>query len=230
MIEWFPAITGILVIIAGLISLVVYKKVGSPLSMLLGLGLILGVGTNSILESYEVFMEASGLPTWQPGGMSWLTVDTSRALFIMLWAFFEMMLILELLQWRELKDRFTISLLILVIGAGVSFYLNLLTNPASKIGGLPPYTVSSYFRVFLFLIPLPLVLGYILIGRIYKPSGSRGALITGLAFLLHGLTLPTYPLLKISEITLALWYTFGGIVPAFVATLGTYTMAREAPS
>ena len=224
---WFPAATGILVLIAGVISLIVYRKLGSPLSMLLGLGLMLGVGINSVIEGYEAYMETTGLRYWSPGGPLWLAVDTTRALFIMLWAFFESMLILEILQWRGLRDRAALSTFLFALGSGVSIYINVFVDPSSKIYGLSPYTLTSYFRVFVFLIPLPLILGYLLIARLYRLSASKGALITGIGFLLHGLTLPTYPILKVSESTLALWYTFGGIVPAFVAVLGIYMMSRE---
>jgi hypothetical protein len=222
--------TGGLLIVAAAIGFYVYSRSRFTALFSLSLGLLF-VGLQSILDGYinDILITSYGgswdnVPQSDLGRL--LALDTVRASFIVAWAGAEASVLIELLGVRDPRIRLGIPAGIWALGTFQSFAMNMLSGvePVSQ-----RIELSSIVRVYGFLVVIPLIVGFYIIDRMWRETGSRGLLYIGLAFLLHGVSVSLYSFLKgASPATLGIWYIVGGIVPSLVALYGMILLAREA--
>lgn len=219
----YPLFTGIILFGASFTALGLYADTKVRSNLVLGLGLMF-VGTNSLMESVIVLQSLS-IAEFESTYL-FLIEDSVRAVFIMLWAGMEILFALTVTE-RWSMDRRMIPVVAVILASLIpTFYLNLIYGE-SIVFGLKAWVLSSYFRVLVFLVPIPLIVGIYLFFKLYKPLKTQGPLLLSIAFIIHGVTLPLYPILKSSEVLLALWYVFGGIIPGLVATQGIRLISKE---
>lgn len=219
----YPLFTGIILFGASFIALGLYADTKVRSNLVLGLGLMF-VGVNSLMESVVVLqsMNITGFESTY----IFLIEDTVRAVFIMLWAGMEILFALTVTERWSMSRRMIPVVVVLTASLIPTFYLNLVCGE-SIVFGLKAWVLSSYLRVLVFLVPIPLIVGVYLLLKLYRPLKTLGPLLLSTAFIIHGVTLPLYPILKGSEVLLALWYGFGGIVPGLVATQGIRLISKE---
>ncbi len=225
----FPYITGIILFISTAIVYNAYEKTGSKPLIVLALGLFF-VGLESVLDGYE----ASLLQTYANG--SWnnlagslhlskvLAIDTIRGIFIVAWAAAEIAFVALLAGAEKKSITVGVPTVIFIVGTVETAGLNY-----SSIQPLEHRIfVSSAIRVLAILVPAALFSGIYILAKLYRDLRSKSLLAYGLAFLIHGLTLPTYSIAKESgPILLGLWYALGGIVPAVLAAAATLLLVKE---
>jgi len=218
----FPGITGVLLVMAGAVGLRIYRESGNHAILWLSLGLLF-VAVQSLMESY-VNYKVLTLEGFY-GSDEYYLLDAIRGMFIVLWASAQALVLMEMTGTTERWVYYTFPLLIFISGTIYTFAVNIVSdidNPANRI------LVSSIGRVMGILIPMALILGSYMIVGLAQPVGSRGALLIGIAFILHGITLPFYSLAKEAGVlTLGMWYAMGGVIPAALAVYGFIVLTRE---
>ncbi len=218
----FPAATGTLVILASLVGGRVYIVSGNRAIMWLSIGLLF-VGVQSLLEGYVNYLIDTTEGFY--GSREHYFIDAIRGVFIILWASAQALVLIEMSGASEQRWILSLPIVILIAGSTSTFTINLLSgieDPAHLL------LISSIARVVGILIPMAFILGIFMINAIARPTGSRGALIIGVAFLLHAITLPFYSVAKGAGVaTLGLWYAIGGIIPAFGTVYGFYQLVKE---
>jgi len=224
----FPFATGVLLLAASVFVYGVYRQTGFRGLLYLSLGL-LAVAVESFLDGYEAMLLLS------VAGGSWdsvppdklntlLLIDAVRGVFIVVWAAMEVLFTAHLAMTENRLVRQVLPAAILVIGTLETFLLN--------FSGIEPISkrilISSAGRVLGILVPVALATGIYILWKLWREIRTPSLLAWGLGFTLHGLTLPTYTLAKEAGSTaLGLWYLFGGVIPAFLAALGAYLLAKE---
>ncbi len=224
----FPYTTGIVLVIGALFVLYVYTRIGSKALIYLGVGLLM-VAMESFLDGFE----ASKLISFAAGNwnalsrshytyMLWL--DAIRGFFIVLWAMFEVLFTVEILGIERRSLRVYIPALILIVG--------IIETVALNFSGIQPLDkrilISSAGRVLGILVPVALIAGIYLL-KVYREIRTNSLLFFGLGFFIHGITLPTYSVMKeLGSLALGAWYTFGGIIPSLLAMTGAYYLWQEA--
>lgn len=223
----YPYGTFVVLLLASIFVLYVYKKVGHKALLWLGLGL-LWVGLESLLDGYEASkLLALAGGSWNNLESSYLNsmlaLDAVRGVFIILWAAFEVLFAAEILGVERKSVKVYIPAAIIVVGTIWTIALNFShITPLDK-----RILISSAGRVLGILVPVALITGAYLL-KVYKEIRSTSLLLFGLGFLIHGATLPTYSLAKESgSLALGAWYLLGGIVPALLAAAGAYYLFKE---
>ncbi len=221
----YPIATGLIILVASTFGIRIYQHSGNRAVAWLAVGLIF-VAIQSFMEGFinwRIDVKAAFY-----GSKEHYILDAIRGIFIILWATAQLLMILEL---AGIEDKWVYwGVPALITAAGTVFTIDI--NILSKIPE-PSHLllVSSIGRVLGILIPTSLLLGFYMLVNIARPTGSLGALTISLAFLLHAFTLPTYSIAKgMGPATLGLWYAIGGVIPAFMATLGFHWMAKERPT
>jgi len=222
----YPAATGVLLLPAAAFVYSVYRSVGFRPLLALAAGLAF-VAVESFLDAYEASLLLryggwDGVPPEAVGLL--LAVDTVRGVFIVAWAAAALAFTLQTVGAGGRLARLAPAL---VAAAGV------IETVALNYSGIEPLSkrilLSSAVRVLGILVPVALASGAYLLARVWRETRSRSVLAWGLAFIVHGLTLPLYPLAKgAGPAALGLWYLFGGVVPAGLAALGALLLRREA--
>jgi len=222
----YPAATGALLIPAAAYIYAVYRGVGFRPLLVLAAGLLF-VAAESFLDAYEasLLLRYGGwdhVPADSVGVL--LAVDTVRGVLIVLWAAAALAFILYTAGVSERYARLAPAI-VAVAGSIETVALN--------YSGIEPLSrrilISSAVRVLGVLVPVALAGGGYLLARVWRETRSRSVLAWGLAFTVHGLTLPLYPLAKGAGPTaLGLWYLLGGVIPAGLAALGALLLRREA--
>lgn len=228
----FPYATGVYLIAASTISLMLYRRSGFRPLLIFSLGL-LAVAIESLLDGYEasrLYALAGGewdaIESAAPNSVrGMLLLDAVRGVFILLWAAAEVAFTAELIGTEKRLWRIHVPVAIVVVGSILTFAVN--------FSGVEPLSfrieLSSALRVLPILIPVPLAAGALVLTRLWRPTGSRGLLMIGVAFILHGATLPFYTIAKAAgSLVLGLWYAFGGLIPVTALMLGLYYTMREA--
>ena len=219
----YPAATGIIVLLASAIGVRIYRMSGNRAVLWLSGGLA-SVAVQAFLETYinyNIIVDEGFY-----GSRTHYLLDAVRGSFIILWAFAQTLILVEMAAVQSRWVYYGLPLLILVAGTVFTFDVNMLgvmEDPANKL------LVSSVGRVLGILVPTSILLGIFMILEVARPVGSRGAFILGLAFIIHALTLPLYSVAKAQgPVTLGLWYAVGGVIPALMALYGFYTLGKEA--
>ena len=226
----FPHATAGILFVASAFVYYVYTRIGNKALVWLSLGLV-WVGIESILDGFEAskLIEYAGgswndLPQEHISYM--LNLDAVRGFFIVLWAAFEILFTAEILgvEKRWVKNHLPTSIVVVGIAETLTLNFSSITPLDKRI------LLSSAGRVLGILVPVAIITGLYML-KVYKELGSDSLFFFGLGFVLHGITLPTYSLAKeAGSLTLGLWYTFGGILPAFFAVLGALFLLKEATS
>lgn len=218
----FPGITGILLLIASGIGFRIYKESENLAIMWLSLGLIF-VAIQSLMEAYINYLIDTVAGFY--GSQRHFLLDAIRGVFIVLWAAMQALVLMEMTGITEKWVYFTFPLLITIAGVVYTFSVNLYSGIEDVQHRI---LISSIGRVLGILIPMALILGTYMIVGLAQPVGSRGALLIGIGFLLHGITLPFYSFAKEAGVfTLGLWYALGGVIPAALALYGFMVLVRE---
>ena len=224
----FPYVTGILLLPASAFIYAVYRQTGHKALIYLAIGL-LAVAIESFLDGYEatLLINIAGgnwdnVPQDQLGRLLW--IDAIRGFFIVIWAAMEVAFTANVALTEKKLYRVYLPAAIIIIGFAETIYFNFSDiQPISK-----RILISSAGRVLGILVPVALAAGFYILAKLWRELRTNSLLAWGLGFVLHGLTLPTYVLAKeAGSITLGLWYLFGGIVPAFLAAIGSYLLAQE---
>ncbi|MCE4610533.1 MAG: hypothetical protein F7B17_01005 [Desulfurococcales archaeon] len=219
----YPSATGVILLASSAIGFRIYRVSGNLAVFWLALGLVF-VAAQSFMEAYINYR--IDVVEGFYGSRQHYMLDAFRGVLIVLWAFAQALILVDLAGVRERWVYYGLPAVILISGTVYTFAVNLgadIGDPANKI------LVSSVGRVLGILVPVSLLLGVFIILSIARPTGSRGALVIGVAFILHAVTLPLYSVAKsLGPVTLGLWYAFGGIIPALAALYGFWQLAREA--
>lgn len=223
----FPYTTAIILFVGSAFVYYVYTRVANRALIWLSLGLF-WVGIESVLDGFEAskLIEYAG-GSWNDLPQQYLSymlnLDAIRGFFIVLWAAFEVLFTADILAVEKKWVKIYLPTAIVVIGIIETIALNF-----SSITPLDErILVSSAGRVLGILVPVALITGAYML-KVYRELGSDSLFFFGIGFVLHGLTLPTYSLAKeAGSLTLGLWYTFGGILPAFFAALGALFLMKE---
>lgn len=219
----FPAVTGLILLAAAGLGYRIYSVSGNTAVLWLALGLLF-VAVQSFLEAFIEF-RALGEEGFF-GSETHFTLDAVRGFFIVLWAFAQVLILMELAGVAAGWVYYGLPLLVLVAGTVFTVAVNFVADIPDAANRL---LVSSIGRVLGILVPVSLLLGAFFIAALARPTGSRGAMIIGAAFLLHAFTLPLYSVAKgLGPATLGLWYAVGGVIPALAAVYGFRELAREA--
>lgn len=224
----FPYATGGLLIIAVAVILVIWRKLGINALLYLAIGLLF-VAIESFLDGYEagkVLAYGGWNKVPQSSLHALLVLDTVRGIFIVLWAAVEFLFAFLIGGQENKKLVYGIPAIVAIGGTLQTVYFNLYYTGAPDLE--TRIFVSSAIRVFVFLIPAALFAGGYILYNLYRPLKTKSSLLYGLGFVLHGLTLPTYSAAKeAGPAFLGLWYALGGVVPAFLAALGSYFLYLE---
>lgn len=219
----FPAATGLILVAASGLGYRIYRVSGNTAVLWLAVGLLF-VAVQSFLEAFIEFRIFSVEGFY--GSREHLALDAVRGFFIVLWAFAQVLILLEMAGIAVGWVYYGLPLLVLVAGTVFTVAVNFVADIPDADNRL---LVSSIGRVLGILVPVSLLLGAFIIAALARPTGSRGAMVIGAAFLLHAFTLPLYSLAKgLGPATLGLWYAFGGVVPALAALYGFRQLAQEA--
>jgi hypothetical protein len=152
-------------------------------------------------------------------------LDAIRGTFIVLWAMAQAGVLLAMAGVTDKWISIGVPLAFFIAGEVYTLVVNLFSRIADPDHRL---FVSSAGRVLGVLVPISILLGIYLIIAVARPTGSRGAAIIGIAFILHAVTLPAYSIAKaLGPLALGLWYAFGGLIPAALALWGFRTMFKE---
>jgi len=224
----FPFATGVLLLPAAGFVYTVYRETGFRALLFLSLGL-LAVAVQSFLDGYEtMLLQSLGGGSWDniPGDKlkTLLVIDAVRGILIVVWASMEVLFTAHLALVESRLIRVYLPAAILVAGTLETLYFNFSDiEPVSK-----RILISSAGRVLGILVPVALATGAYILWKLWREVRTKSLLAWGLGFILHGVTLPTYTLAKeAGSAALGLWYLFGGVVPAFLAAMGAYLLARE---
>ncbi len=219
----FPAVTGVILVAAAGLGYRIYRVSGNTAVLWLAIGLLF-VAVQSFLEAYIEF-RALGEEGFF-GSREHFALDAVRGFFIVLWAFAQVLILMEMAGVAAAWVYYGLPLLVLIAGTVFTVAVNFVADIPDAENRL---LVSSIGRVLGILVPVSLLLGAFIIFSLARPTGSRGAAIIGAAFILHAITLPLYSVAKgLGPATLGLWYAFGGVIPALAALYGFRELAREA--
>ena len=222
----FPYLTGIVLFLTVAIILYIYKRVGVPALLVLAIGL-LSVALESILDGYEASL-VLGYGGWnkvpQNALPGLLALDTVRGIFIVIWAGLEILFVFMLGGVERKSVLYGLPSLVIILGTIQTIVFNYRNEPNLETR----IFISSAVRVLVFLVPAALFAGVYVLYRIYMATGTRSSLLYGIGFITHGLTLPFYSLAKeYGPITLGLWYSLGGVIPALLAAVGSWYLEKE---
>ncbi len=219
----YPALTGLILVPASLIGLRIYRSSGNVAVLWLSVGLAF-VAVQAFLEAFINYRIDTVEGFY--GSRAHYALDAIRGIFIVLWAFAQALILVDMAGVQSRMVYYGLPAIVFLSGTVYTLAVNLgadISDPSNKL------LISSVGRVMGILVPTSLLLGVFIIVSIARPTGSRGAMIIGLAFLLHAFTLPLYPVAKgLGPVTLGLWYAVGGVIPALAALYGFRTLAREA--
>ncbi len=218
----YPWATGVILLIGSAYGFRLYRVSGNPAVFWLALGLVF-VALEAFSEGYLNYLLVTKPEVL--GTQQFYTMDAVRGIFIVLWAMAQAAMMLSVAGVQDRWIGLGLPLIILIAGTVFTVTVNLYSGIADPHQRL---LVSSVGRVAGILIPMSMLLGIYMILAIARPTGSRGAALLGVAFILHALTLPAYSPAKASgPIALGLWYAIGGIIPAFIALWGFRVMFQE---
>ncbi|MCE4625779.1 MAG: hypothetical protein F7C35_07970 [Desulfurococcales archaeon] len=227
----FPYATGAILLIGIAIIAYIYRKLGNPALLVLMIGLF-SVAMESFLDGYEAQQllpygaSWNNVPTERIGYM--LTIDVIRGIWIIIWAAMEFMFAFMLGGTENKKLLYGLPAAVLIFGTAETVYFDLYYG-ANTLDLETRIFVSSAIRVLVFLVPAALFAGAYILYNLYRELATKSSLLYGLGFIIHGLTLPFYSISKEhGSITLGLWYALGGVIPALLATLGSYYLMKEA--
>ena len=223
-----PYGTALVLVLASMFSVSVSMVTRFRPLLYLGIGLF-AVAIQSALDGY-LLQEVDARGGWDsvPGNLRsfYLFLDAVRGFVIVFWAAIEVVVVLDLLGMEGRTGLLARLIPIAIILFG------LLYTTAINFSSIEPLSkrilISSAGRVFIILIPSALAAGIVVLSRLWKPTGNRGFLALGVAFLLHAITLPFYSLAKESGlITFSLWYLIGGVIPGLVALASLYAISED---
>ena len=225
----FPYLTGLVLFISVAVILMVYRRIGVPALLVLAIGL-LAVGLESVFDGYEASLRLA----YDPQG-SWdaipqdrlgyvLAVDTIRGIFIVIWAAMELLFVFMIAGMENKAVKYGLPAAVLILGTLETIIMNY--RPVYPLD--TRIFQSSAIRVLVFLVPSALFAGMYILYTLYREAGTRSSLVWGIGFIVHGLTLPFYPMAKeAGSIALGLWYSFGGVIPALLVILGALYLEKE---
>ena len=218
----YPWATGVILLIASGYGFRLYRMSGNPAVFWLATGLIF-VALETFSDGYLAY-QLDVNPAFL-GTMPFYAQDAVRGIFIVLWAMAQAAMLLAIAGVQDRWIALGLPVVILVAGTVYTLTVNLysgIPDPHHRL------LVSSVGRVLGILVPTSILLGVYMLAAIARPTGSRGAALLGIAFLLHAFTLPAYsPAKAAGPVALGLWYAIGGIIPAFVALWGFRVMLQE---
>ncbi|BAN90325.1 hypothetical protein [Aeropyrum camini] len=218
----FPLATAAATLAASFYAYTAYRNSGSTAALALSAGLF-AVFIQAVLESVINVMVLRS-PAFY-GSSTHYALDAVRGIAIVFWSAAMASVLIETIGVESRWIRLGLPGIVFVSGTVYTLAVNLLSGiepPSHRL------LVSSIGRVLGQLVPLALLAGAYFTRELALPTGSRAAMLIGLAFIMHGFTLPLYSVAKsLGMVTLGLWYAVGGIMPALLAAYGFRLLTEE---